>query len=801
MGRAVATTFNPNAPGTIGLEWAPTVETLIALDAAAKNVAPRIVSSATETIDQLILPHTIGGPSSGYARQWVDVYDMASSPVAPAVTELTFVPNEDKAKSNVTRSDFGTTTNLYQVLDDSDDSGPPEYTDYMVNSNYGGTATYRCQFNTSSITGSGYRIVYVKFEIRAKGFDWSWQKPKIEFSWWNGSTDLGRFATINPEPDYVFRTRVLGPYYFDFYNEGRWLLPEIANLDVNTSRNLGVKLFYATAISRITMKVGVIPENRVAVGIGSKVTVPPSGRQTNSPMLFKTPLGVDNWAKVNGSTYMALVTRTDDPFGSRPALTPSYSSLDSGSPNPHGQGDAYSVTLTGQDGLVASVGATVGTAAFATVLGRSDGAQSVDTQPYHDFAAQVCHTTSTLLQGVDGATSSSYRRLRGVVGYAGIPHTDLLLKIKRTSDNVQMGGTATLTTADWANGTLLGTIDGVTYRLCTIDLASTATLASATAYYIEMTSATPATAPWYIGMIDATATHSLTGNITYGGSTDKATIAGSGNNFADFEMNVASTPTNLTNLTATVTTFALPENGGSTCEPGSAQYVALNWASSSLGGSFLRYEVERSEDLGTTWATIAYIETESESDYADYEVKPDTPELYRVRVVRTDGATSDWTTLAAPVTTARLSGALLLVSNADPSIACGFVILGPTQQYDFLDASESVYMAMHGRDMHVRFRPLEARGVRWSLNVLVYVLDEAEPDGGAPPNGAGIRAFDTVRAVGTATIPYVCVLTPWGERLFGAVDITTGVQTEPAHYYVATLTFTQTATEPTIVQA
>lgn len=794
-------TFNPNAPGTIGLEWAPTIETLIALDAAAKNVAPRIVSSTAETIDQLIIPHTIGGPSSGYARQWVDVYDMASSPVAPAVTELTFVPNEDKAKSNVTKSDFGTTTNLYAVMDDTDDSGPPESTDYMVNSNYGGTATYRCQFDTASITGSGYRIVYVKFEIRAKGFDWSWQKPKIEFSWWNGGTDLGRFATINPEPDYVFRTRVLGPYYFDFYNEGRWLLPEIANLDVNTSRNLGVKLFYATAISRITMKVGVIPENRVAVGIGSKVTVPPSGRQTNSPMMFKTPLNVDNWAKASGKTYMALVTRTDDPFGSRPALTASYPSLDSGSANPHGQGDAYSVTLTGQDGLVASVAAALGTAAFGTVLGTSGGAQSVDSQPYHDFAPQVCHTTSTLLQGVDGATSSSYRRLRGVVGYAGLPHTDLLLKIKRTSDNVQIGGTATLTTTAWADGTLLGTIDGVTYRLCTIDLASTATLASATAYYIEMTSATPADAPWYLGMVDSTASHSLTGNITYGGSTDKATIAGAANNFADFEMNVASTPTTLTNLTAVVTTFALPDNGGSTCEPGAAQYVALNWASSSLGGSFLRYEVERSADLGSTWVPIAYIDSEAASDYPDYEAEPDTPELYRVRVVRTDGATSDWTTLGTPVTTARLSGALLLVSNADPSIACGFQIMGPVQQYDFLDAGESVYMAMHGRDMHVRFRPLEQRGVRWSLQVLVYISDPNDVDGGDPPSGAGIRAFDKIRAVGTATIPYVCVLTPWGERLFGAVDITTGTQAEPAHYYVATLTFTQTATEPAIVQA
>ena len=105
-----------------------------------------------------------------------------------------------------------------------------------------------------------------------------------------------------------------------------------------------------------------------------------------------------------------------------------------------------------------------------------------------------------------------------------------------------------------------------------------------------------------------------------------------------------------------------------------------------------------------------------------------------------------------------------------------------SKKTDFLVAGESVYLAMHGRVMHVRFRPLEQRGVRWSLQVLVYISDPNDVDGGDPPSGAGIRAFDKIRAVGTATIPYVCVLTPWGERLFGAVDITTGTQAEPAHF-------------------
>lgn len=801
-------TFNPNAPSTIGLEWLADAESLQVIDAATKNAAFKVAGNSSETIDQLIVPHQYAGPSSGYHRQWVDLYTLPAllaSLTAPAVTELTFSPNEDKSKSNVTKSDFASTTNLYTVLDDTDDSGPPENTDYMVNSNYGGTATYRCQFNTAAISSS-YRIVYIKFEIRAKGFDWSWQKPKIEFNWWNGSTDLGRFATINPEPDYIFRTRVLGPYYFDFYNEGRWLQPEVALWDNNTSRNLGVKLYYATAISRITLKVGVIPEDRVAVGIGARQTVVPSGRQTNIPMQFKTPLNVDNWSKANGTNYLAVVTRCDDPFAASPTFAASYAKLDSSAENPHAEGNEYTVTLTGQDGLISTVAAG-GTACYGYFLGTSGSAQSSDSQPYHDLDAMPCHASSTLKQGVNAATSAAdYKRVRLRFGVSTTPTASLTVKLKRTSDNVQMGGTATLTVADISDTSkcrLIGTRNLYDGRAMSVyeavfDMATAATLASATDYYLEM--ASTSTESWFILWLDASASHSLTGNVTYGGSTNVATVAGVADNEADFEILVSSVPSPLSGFTRTVVTYDLPSNGGSTCETGTAQRVDLNWTSSSLSGSFLQYEVERSDDEGATWYQIAVITDEATSDFSDKEATPGIPELYRVRVVRTDGSSSEWTTSTA-VTLASTQGVLLMVSNADPSIACGYVVLGSRQEYRFLSAEESVFMKFYERDFQVRFRPLEERGVQWTTSVLIYVSDPnaATEAANVPPDGAGTRAFDTLRNVGTASIPYVCVITPWGERLFGSVDITTGVQAEPAHYYVATLVFTQLDDEPSAV--
>lgn len=796
--------WNPNANETLGLEWRPYIETNRVIDSATRNAAPQIVSSTTETIDSLIVPHTVSGPAVGLWQQWVDIYDMASSPVAPAVTELTFVPNYDKAKSNVTRNNFSTTTDLFDVLNDSDDDPLPEETNYMVNANYGGTATYRCTFDTGSISPS-YRIVYVKLEVRAKGFDWSWQKPKIEFNWWNNTTDLGRFATINPEPDYVFRTRTLGPYYFDWYNGGRWLQPEIANIALTNSRHLGVKLYYATAISRLTLKVGVIPENRVAVGVSSRVTVPPSGLRTNHTIQLKTPLNADNWAKQAAKTYAAVVTRCEDPFASSPSFSAAIPMIDSAAVNPSGQGHAYDVTLAGQDGLVSTVADDVATATFPFVLGTSGGAQSVDSQPYHDLSFHRVDTSKAGLgpaQLFTAAAGITYSRVKAVVAvdHNAEPTADLTIGVYRTADNVQMGGLATLSVDDLEDSTLateLGTIGTLTLYLVTITMATGTTLTAAS-YYLAMFSSTSTARPWYIAYLDTANTHGLSGNVTFQGLAGLLYRDGVSYTDEDALITLGSVPTGLTNLTATVQTLELPSNGGSSCALDAMQYVAINWASSGLGASFSRYELQRSEDLGATWDVIAYLTDEDDSDFADYEAKRGTPELYRVRVRRTDGAVSDWTTLSTPVTVAASSGVLLMVSNADTTIATGYVVLGDRQEYTFLDSEQSVYLRMHQRNNQVRFRPLESYGVRWSLRVLIYLTDPEALDD-APPDGAGIRAFDTLRAVGTATIPYVCVLTPWGERLFGAVEVTMGEQIEPGHYYAAQVTFTTTDDGPRAV--
>lgn len=797
-------TFNPSAPNTIGLEWPAISEGYTVIDAATKVAAARIKSTADETIDHLILPHRWSGPKSGYGRLWTDVYDMSATPVADNVTELTFTPNEDRAKSsNLRKSDWASTTNLWQVINSTDDSGPPEWTDYLINTNVGGVAHGQWQFNTAGISNT-YRILYVKFEVRAKGFDWSWQQPFVDIEWYNGTTYLGRIGRVFPPQDYRWRTYSYGPFYFDPYNEGAWLQPEIALLDSTSARNVGLHLHYAVAVSRFTMKVGVIPENRVAVGISPKQTVPPQGLQTNLPIHFKSPLNSDNWSKQNGKTYMLVTRRLEDPFAALPSLTVQVANLDSGRPNPHEQGDAYSLELADLGGRITSYSGPQ-TLSYAPVLGTTGGATSVDSQPYHDLVAHSVHNGQTVRQGVAGATVQDYKRVHAFVATAAPPTAPLAFTVHQLSDNAQVGGTGTLSPSDLSDASIAqprGTIDysGVTFTIyeVVVQLSSAAVLAPSTDYYIQLASTTGSATPWLALALDSQASHSLTGNRTYGGSAQQLYVAGSPNASADALVTISAVPSQIGGFIGSLLSRDLPNNGGSQCDPGTMHYVHLNWTSTALGSAFVRYEVARSVDGGQTWTTIAHITDESTSNFDDYEAPRNVASTYRVRVMRSDGATSDWTVLADSLTPPGSPGVLLFVTNSNPALSTGYVQLGATSEYEFLSAGETVFMRLHNRDYQAAFRPLEDRGIRWPFSVMVYVDDPLDDKDG-PPGGTGIRAFDDLRAIAQADVPYVCVLTPDGETLYGTIQVPNGARTEPAQYYVASCIFTQTQDSPSIV--
>lgn len=793
------TDWNPNAPNTIGLEWRPHTEGRLSLSSRESPIALLIPSDAGETIGNLVIPHEWAGSGAGTGILWADIYNAADA-VEGARTTVAYYPSADKANDGyITRSDWATTTNIYaQISDTSDDEDP--WTDYAVNTDAGRISRARFNFATGAFP-AGARPLSVTFEIRALGYSWSWQAPSIELSHWYGSNKMAAWGTVSLPRNDQWATYTIGPIYFDANDEGPWNRQSILDFAYSAKDNVGVEWRYGCKITRLTMKVTYVTDKRVAVARAAKITTVPSGVQTNAP-LATLAVGTSvaaNWSKSNGVDYLAVLRRVESLSGQQ--FTASIPFLDSDVAPPFDEGLIYSTTLTDAGGDVASVG-SAGTRVAPIVPITSGNAQSADAQPYHDLDAQPCHATSTLRQGVNGANVQAYKRVRFLVGFSNTPTAALDVKVKKVSDNSQVGGTGTLAVADLSDpaiATLIGTrtlFDGRSMSVydVTVTLASTATLAVATDYYLEFSSTT--TEAWFPLWVDATASHAYTGNQTAGGSTNQATVAGSGTAAADFLATLGSVPSAIANFAAAVQTAALPSAGDVACSLPTREYVNLTWTASALGASFTRYEIERTEDDGATWNPVAYVTTEATATWRDNQAKRNTAVKYRIRVVRSDGATSDWATLANSVTCTMTGQGLLFVSNEDDTMNAGFVLLDDTYSYQFLGAADLVLVRRYGLDYQSAFRPIERRGVQWDFRVLIHSRgmsgEETSPD-----DGEGIQAFDTLRDI-AETQATVAVLTPDGERLFGALRVPSGTRIASASFYVANVSLIQTSDTPTV---
>lgn len=781
--------FNVNAPATLGLEWAPPVEGAVALLTPSTCAAFIVPSSVIETITKIHVATEWDGPSSGYGRLAIDIYDLADTGAGQAPLTTRYTPNEDLAVTQLFKTTAGTGGSWSSValggafgtINDSDD------TDDWLNITF--TTALRNAFNTGAMSSS-LQVNSVSVEIRAYGH-WG-TNPIAYIDLYNGSTFVSRLGELRPPgtgdgTNPTWSTYTLGPFTVNPLTGAPWTATDIINMDTGTNLNLRIYGQVGNlSIAYLNLLVQTGTDKRVARGTSAVQTVKPTGRQTNLPATL-----VANWSKQTAKDYLFIVRRLDDPAGQSAALIPKVCYFD-GDATPHGKGVERSSTLN-SDGSLAAAG-TAGTKTFAVWLERSDGAMSADSNPYHDLALRACHTSSSLRSGFSGASAQAYKGIRAIVAVSGTPSSALTLKVRRVSDNVQVGGDATITTANLATATLLGTIADATYGTVSLysvltNLATSATLASATSYYLEATSSTPSTAPWLLLMLDATATHTLTGNQTYGGSSDQATVAGVGVAQGDFAVRLFSSIAAPSGITATA--------GTTTFNGATIGRVLVGWTSGgALGSAFARWEVERSLDGGTTWTLVKSERVEATVSWYDHEGPRGVAAKYRVRAVRTDGAVSDWTTLSGTATPAATPGAaIVFTSNAAPNLTVAYPILGTDTDIEFLSASETVYVRLFDADYQAEFRPREERGIRWKFDAVVH-MDRAT----TPSSGEGIRAFDALRTLArSADRPYIALHTPDGETLYGGITVGAGRRRAFSRYYTAQVVFTQTQADSSVV--
>lgn len=317
---------------------------------------------------------------------------------------------------------------------------------------------------------------------------------------------------------------------------------------------------------------------------------------------------------------------------------------------------------------------------------------------------------------------------------------------------------------------------GITWYDAVATLDAGVTLATSTLYTLELASCQNPASPWRVAVLDATASHSLTGNITFAGT---SAASGVGRTNADVAITIGSVPTTPSAITATKTTTTI---NGATID-----YVAVSWTTGgALGSSFARWELERSEDAGTTWARIATISTEATVAFDDYQGARGVAAKYRVRVVRTDGAPSDWRTLSGTVTPAAYPGSwAVFTSNAAPELTVGYTPDGTLLVPEFLSADETEFVPLHDEDYQASFAPLEERGVRMAFRLQVHT-SSATPSG-----GHGVRVFDALRAV--ARVPgALCLHTADGERFLGTLQVQRGPRDFATGWYFAEVVFTET---------
>jgi hypothetical protein len=750
------TNWNPHAPGTLGQEWWPYLNGSVALNSNLKVAASSFDQSLAEATGQVGIPNVGIGVRGGiYA---VEVYDEENGAVVADSAQFA-VANEDYFIGAGWKTQSGATTNLYQSIDET----VTNTADYVQ---YSGTLqTYAARFATGALSLTGKRILGVQLRIYtaigptgqlAGGLNIGGLQYGGLFSGPTNGSNLSALWVYNPA------------------TKKPWTIADVQALDV-TDRAYFVAGTQAGAWSAVViysayLVVYTAPETRLAVGTLDDSA---SGLTPNAWNLaaVTTPTG-GTWTKQNSGRHLVTVRR----LSAQGAMNVPY--LDSKVAPPPGSG--WSPTLDATFGHITAMGARL-TRLMPVLFRTTVPGDSADSLPYvTQTDAFAVFSGTTARQQVSGASATNY----GVINLLVDPtlaNADLTVKLKRASDNVQLGTSATITVAEARAKPNLG--GGL--RAVQTELPTPAALATGTQYYLEFSSTADAAHPWGFAVLNTLALGAIA---TYNGSTDAPTISGARVTTSELLATLSTLPLPPGLVTASLGAQSVDQTVN--CVTG-IDRVDLAWTGNALGASFGRYEIEQSLDGGVTWVRIATVVAETVEAWSDYEAPRGIPVQYRIRTVRSDGAFSVWVTVG-PVTKPVTNATLFLVSNYNPALNLAYEAQ-PAKTYDFNEDAARVTTPIYGGDYQLGFQPTEFIGATDTWTLLVGV-DDKVPAGG----GRGRAAFDPLRTLARAVLPYVCVLDAQGNRTFAMLRVPNGNedQTGMVARYVAQIQTIQVTDAP-----
>lgn len=788
--------FNPNSAFILGEEWPPVLGSSVTLDSATKSVCQSILQTTGQNIGAIDV--YVGAIPFSYGVYSVEVFDNENAVPTGLTTLITARPNADG--SNVGWTGVPNNAgNLYTNIDEA----TLDTADYITCTTPTGQ-TYGATFSIPSLTGKrilAVRLVAVGEVTGAGGTGSEMSVSLIRVGAYGSYVTTLFFNT----PGAATLTGPWHTYNGDSRSPGLWTIADVnayastSYVKVEFDGGVGIEGSPPPAgtatLYQVYMEILTCDENRLAIGKLDDFGYAHLTANAWNAAGVTTPTG-GTWTKDASGRHLYLVRRI---AGSGSITIPTLAAASGTPPNP---AEGFSPTLEPTYGYVSGMGPATGTV-FGLVQRTTAPADSVDSQPYALQVEAKVYNGQTAKQEFTspGALSVSSVTVRVKPNLAV---GDLLIKIKKVSDNSQVGATLTLTAAAAAGLTNEG---GSGWRLYTAVMGSLATL-SAQQYYLEFSDANGAdtgsvNAYWSVLTLD---TVSLGQTAGFGGTTDAATINGGRDTRYDIPSTVASVPVPPTVFAAEVRQLALAVPALASkkgCEVDHMDYIHLSWTVTVLGATFLRYEIDRSDDGGVTWNNVAQLTAESLNYWDDYEGLRGVLESYRIRVVRIDLTGSVYSSTVTATCNAEYCELIFTTNNQKAlTVAYGHPAQGSYSgsvssgngSYTMLDSGAMVLTSMYGRNRQVAFVPTERLGVTFDTDIYINWV--------ATPLHTGIAAFNALRALAEAqglTIPYVCVLDHEGNRFYAALQVKIGLAQQPGNQQVATVTITEVRDSPLAV--
>lgn len=802
---------NPNYPGVIGPEWMPSVPRSFPIARGAPSPAARVRSLGAENINDLRVAVSSNPAVTDRAFVLFDIF--AEGNEAPqALSVVEYPPILDETIGNWTTNASGT-VNLFARIDDAV-VYPPVGTDY-IRQIVGGASAYRCSVDSSGFSASA-RVMRVSVAC-VIGMVALGLTAFVEVGLYHEPTA----TPYTPPGGFVF-TNGLIPNAVQYIDCGEinpvtmlpWTPTDIQSFDSGDWHLRFVGAGNGTngpIVTAAALRVSYLPvENRAAVATWRR----PAGAVTSpidTDALVPMPAGTGAWAKANATNYVYLPRIARDRLvgGSAPvandiALLAAQQDLGpSGNPAglhsaPPAGPPAMSLLTTDEHGQPTTTFAGDMVAVPRIVLRTTAPADSADSLAYvRDSSATVVRSLTAAQQVGQRVTTSTgprnYLGVRTLIAPPASGASTLTVRVLRVSDSVQMGGTLVVT-ADQVRALPEITSSGG-FRYLEGFLTSAAPLASGVQYEIQLL-VTAGT--WKVLMPSAVGA----GGQSFGGTTDFARLGtiGAGSSLTEQDMVVMllEQPATPAGLTAQVR--AQPQDGdGAFCSTSEIDQVEVKWTATALGVSFARYEIERQTDEGAepvfvpVWQITS---AEALSAWWDYEMPMDRPVRYRVRVVNTAAAFSDWAVTDWVEARSRRNE-VVFTSNHAPALQVVYD-RGPVAELGFLDFETDELVRIYGAPYQVDFQDPEEHGETESYDLLVNFARVPSDNQGRRLNLRQVFAPLKAIARSGGAAPYVCVRHRDGEVTYGKLRISQGRISQPQQAYTCVALVTPTTATPVV---